>query len=90
MMAFVGDMFHYLRRSRRRQPAGRRVRKWPTASGRRPAEDRGAGTQWRPAVRHLPPTTRFPRMRFQDTLKVGIIQYVCLLNVIHPSICSCK
>lgn len=76
---------YYLRRSRRRQPAGRRVREWPTASGRRPAEDRRVGAQWRPTVRHLPPTTCFPRMRFQDTFKVGTTIHV--LTIIHLYIC---
>ena len=63
-------------RSRRSQPARRRLRQRTAIARCRPPADRRTGPQRRPALRHLPTAPSLPRMRLQDTIQVNNEQFL--------------
>ncbi|GIY21094.1 hypothetical protein CDAR_42371 [Caerostris darwini] len=65
-------------RPQRHQPAGRRVRERSSPARLHASEDRGAGPQRRPALRHLPHPPGLERLRVQDPGQV-------LRDRLHPS-----
>lgn len=76
-------------RSRRGQPAGRRVRQRPSIAGCRTAADRGAGSSRCPAMRHLAATQGLARLREQDLGQVRPwVVFPFPLSLPHPQVLS--